>query len=342
MRKYRKLLILVLLLCAGGAALWIYWNWKAPPRAARVLPDGDRLLYIDLRPLRLWDSNKSKPLQLEGDYQQFVDQTGIRFERDLNQAAVVWRDPADGRDTESAAIFVARFDPDRLQRYLQSISSRTDAYHDQTIYSIPHESHVVRVSILDDKTIAVTNMAAVETMPGIIDRWKHSSGGPALLTEYYGRIPAGSLAWVVDRFPPGSSAAQLPGGLSFSFLENTVAVVSARYNGDLLLRGDVFAASESDARRLIDSATTFLSLYRGISSSVARGSARDVKAALDSIRVEQKGNVVVFSASLSQNFLKKMLEEAQPQVLPATPSPSPSPLPGPKKGDRRSRTTLHR
>jgi hypothetical protein len=342
MRKYRKLLILALLLAAGGIGLWTYWAWQAPPLAARVLPDGDRLLYVDLRPLHLWDSGGSKPLQLEGDYQQFVDQTGIQFERDLSRVAIVWRDTSDGRDTESAAIFIGRFDRARLQRYLQGLSSHTDDYHHRPIYVIPHEGHVVRVAILDDKTIATTNMAAPEAITGMVDRWDHSSGEPALLAQYYRRIPIGSLAWLIDRFPPGPGATQLPDGLSFSFLENKVAVVSARYNGDLLLRADVLAANESDARRLIDSATAFLSLYRGISNSFSRGSDHDVKAALESIQAEQKGNVVVFSASLSKDFLKKMVQEAQPQISPATPTPSSSPLSEPKLQRRRSKATLHR
>lgn len=339
MRQHRKLLILAVLTVAVCLAGWIYWKWQKPPRIVQILPDGDRLLYVDLRPLHLWDWNKSKPLQIEGDYQQFVDQTGIRFEHDLDQAAVAWLDGGDASSPESAAVFVGRFDPVRLRKYLLSVSSASDSYHGRTVYSIPHEGHIVRVAILNDETIAVTTITAAEAMPGLIDHWDHPTGEPALLAQYYRRVPAGSLAWLLDRFPAGPGAVQLPDGLSFSFLENTVAVVSARYNGSLLLRADVLAASETDAKQLLDSATGFLSLYRGISNAVSRGSDRDVKAALDSIRVVQKGNAAIFTASLSQSFLKKMVQEAQPQILPAsTPSPSPPPS-TPKKSHRRSNAT---
>ncbi|HLW52177.1 MAG TPA: hypothetical protein VKW06_04975 [Candidatus Angelobacter sp.] len=340
MQKYRKLLILVLLLAAIGTALWLYWKWHEAPQITRVLPEGDRLLYVDLRPLHLWDWGQGRPVQLEGDYQTFVDQTGIHFEHDLNQAAVVWRERADGRDLESAAIFQGAFDNSKLRSYLQGLSSSIAAYRNRTIYSISHESHTVQAAILDSRTVAVTNIGGGQIMQGIIDHWEGSPAESPLLAQYYRRIPAGSLGWLIDRFPAESSAAQLPDGLSFSFLENTVAVVSARYDGNLLLRADVVTASESDARRLIDSASSFLSLYRSISKSVGRGGDRDVKAALDSIHVEQDKNAARFSAALSQNFLKKMVQEAQ--VPPATSSPLPSPGPQPKKRRRHSQPTLPR
>lgn len=325
MRKYRNLLILVLLLLIAGAGLLFFLKWNRPPRAARILPEGDRFLYVDLRPLHLWNWKDAKSLQIEGDYQRFVDQTGIRFERDLDQAAICWRDSETGGNTDSAAVFIGQFDRAKLQRYLEGLSSRTDSYRTRTLYSIPHENHMVHVALLDPSTVAVTNMAQEEAINGMIDRWDGSSTTPVLLAQYYGNVPAGSLAWLIDHFPAQPDPNQLPDGLSFSFLENTVAVISARYNGSLLLHADVLAASESDAHHLIDQATSFLSLYRSISSSLTKGGDRDVKAALASIRVEQKGNVAAFSATLSQNFLKKMVQEAEPQVVPATPAPSATP-----------------
>src|SRR5215470_15196328 len=173
MLKRRNLLILALLMVAAGAGLGIYWRWQAPPRAARVLPEGDRLFYIDARPIHLWNWNDSKPLHLEGSYQKFVDQTGIHFEHDLDQAAVVWRLIDNGLDSESAAVFVGRFDRSRLQSYLKSLAPQTENYSDRVIYSVLHDNHLVRVSLLDDHTVAVTNMNQPGVMQGMIDRWDH-------------------------------------------------------------------------------------------------------------------------------------------------------------------------
>lgn len=327
MRRWRKLLISALLLAGIAAgAVYLYRGHQNPPQVVRLLPEGDRLLYADFRPVHLWDWNQAKPVQREGDYRQFVEQTGIQFERDLDEVAVSRRDTLDRRDVESAEVFVGHFDAARLKSYLQKNSTQTESYREHTIYVIPNEGHTVRACLLDGARVAVTNMVSAEPMQGMIDRFHHSSGGPSLLENYYRHVPLGSLAWMIDRIPADSGAPQLPGGLNFGFLENTVAVASLRYNGGLLFRADVFAPNEADARKVMDSANTFLLMYRSVSRSLgARGNDPDVKAALDSIRVEQKGNAAVFTAAFPEKFLKKILSEAQPEGLGATPSPSPAP-----------------
>src|SRR5262245_29101215 len=99
MRKHRKLLISALLLAAAGAAaLLAYRRIQRLPEAARLLPPGDLLLYVNFKPAHLWDMSKSRPIQMEGDYRTFVEQTGIQFERDLDEVAVSRRDTPDGSD----------------------------------------------------------------------------------------------------------------------------------------------------------------------------------------------------------------------------------------------------
>jgi hypothetical protein len=330
MRKHRKLLISALLLAVIGAsaAYLYYYRHQSPPEAVQMLPEGELILYADFRPVHFLNLNQSQPVQVEGDYQQFVEQTGIQFERDVDEVAMSRRDTPDGGDVESAEIFAGRFDAAKLKAYLQRNSTQTESYRDLTIYLIPNAGHTVRACVLDGSRVAVTNMASAEAMHGMIDRWHGLSRGPSLLSEYYSRVPFGSLAWMIDRIPANSNAAQLPGGLEFSFLGNTVAVVSLRYNGALLFRADVLAQSDADARRVLDSANAFLLIYRGVSHSLgAKGNDPDVKAALNSIQVEQKGNTATFTAAFSQKFLKKILSEAQPDGQVAVPSTTPVPAP---------------
>jgi len=326
MQKYRKLLISALLLAAvAAAAFLLIHRAQRPPEAARLLPEGDRLFYLNLRPVHLWELNKSKPLHLEGDYREFVEQTGIQFERDLDEVALSRRDTSDGRDVESAEVFAGRFDRERLKSYLQKISSQTETYRDQIIFSVLHDGHTVRICILDGATVAVTNMVSAEPMQGMIDRFRQPSGEPSLLHSYYHSVPLTSLAWMIDRIPANSNAPQLPGGLNFSFLENTVSVASLRYNGAVLFQADVFALTDADAKRVMDSANTFLVVYRTAAGLVrTKGTDADVKAVLESIRIEQKGNVAVFTATFSQKFLKKILSEAQPENLAGTTSSAPT------------------
>jgi hypothetical protein len=332
----RKLLIAIpFLMAVALLAFWIYRRSARPPELARLLPEGDVIVYANLKPAHLWDLARSKPIQVEGEYQRFIDQTGIQFERDLDEVAMSRRDTPDGRDTESAEVFLGRFDEQRLRNFLDSISTQRDSYHGRILYVIPHEGHTVRVCLLGSRRVAVTNMASSDAMHEIIDAAENSPTGPSLLQAYYQHVPAASLAWLLVRTGSGSQA-QMPTGWSFDFLENTVTIGSVRYEGDLRLRADVIAATDNAAKQVVDSAGAFLSMYRTVAQSVgAHGNDPDVKAAIESIQVAQNKNVAVFTATLSQRFLKKVVSEAGSQA--AAPTASPSPTPTPERKHRRHR-----
>lgn len=339
MSPRRKLLISVLFLAAVAiAGLILYRRSAQPPEIARLLPEGDVLVYANLKPAHLWDMAKSKPIQPEGEYQRFIEQTGIQFERDLDEAAMSRRDTPDGRDTESSEVFVGRFDEQKLKAFLESVSSVRDSYRDRVVYVIPHEGHTVRVCVLDGKRVAVTNATPADSMHEIIDGTEKLPGGPSLLQSYYRRIPLASLAWIIVRTGAGSERPHLPTGWSFDFLENTVTVGSVRYKGDLLLRADVIASSNDGAKSVADSAGSFLSVYRTVAESVgAHGTDADVKAAIDSIQIQQNKNVAVFTATLSQRFVKKLVSEAGAEAATTEASPSPTPSPQPRKRHKHRR-----
>ena len=313
MRKSRKIFITAaFLLLATAAGLYFYLRIGRVPEAARLLPEGDFLLYADLKPLHSVDLGKSGPIELEGDYQTFVSQTGIQFERDLDEVAISRRDTPDHRDVESSEVFVGRFDAERLKSFLERNAGGTEPYRDHTIYSIPHEGHVVRVSLLDKKRVAVTNMASPEPMHGIIDRTYKPAEGPWLLAAHYRDVPLASVAWLLYRVPNQPEAMQLPGGFSVNFPADTVAVGSLRYTGSLLFRADVFAQSEAQAREIVESSNTHLALLRSIGESLgAREPDKDLKAAFDSIQVAQKENVAVFTATIPQSLIRKIWSEVQ-------------------------------
>lgn len=338
MPSRRKLLISVLFLAALAVLGLIFYQRSLQPAIARLLPEGDVLVYANLRPAHLWEMAKSRPVQPESEYQRFIEQTGIQFERDLDEAAMSRRDTPDGKDTESSEVFLGRFDPQRLKAFLESISSSHDNYRDRVIYVIPHEGHTVRVCVLDEKRVAVTNAAPADSMHEIIDGTEKLPGGPSLLRAYYQRVPLASLAWIIVRTGPGAERPQLPTGWSFDFLENTVTVGSVRYKGDLLLRADVIASSDDGAKNVADSAGSFLSVYRTVAQSVgAHGTDADVKAAIDSIQIQQNKNVAVFTATLSQRFVKKLVSEAGVEPAATEASPSPTPIPQPRKRHKHRR-----
>src|SRR5580698_2076587 len=85
-RTRRTLLIVagVLLLLAVA----IFLRSKAPPEAARLLPESDGILYFNLSPFRTFLHKDIKPPERVPEYQQFINATGIDWERDLDQVAI--------------------------------------------------------------------------------------------------------------------------------------------------------------------------------------------------------------------------------------------------------------
>src|SRR5580692_6825181 len=83
-RRTLWILAAVLLLLAFA----VFLRSKAPPEAARLLPESDGILYFNLKPVRAFLRKDLKPPERVPEYQQFVDATGIDWERDLDSAAI--------------------------------------------------------------------------------------------------------------------------------------------------------------------------------------------------------------------------------------------------------------
>ena len=95
----RKTTIYVALFAATVAAaaiaalLWL--GAQRAPLAARLLPEADAIVYLDLRPMRLAATFAQTPkIERDAEYDNFVRATGFEFERDLQQAAIAVHLPA--------------------------------------------------------------------------------------------------------------------------------------------------------------------------------------------------------------------------------------------------------
>src|SRR5437764_8371138 len=318
MKSRRRLLIAVCSLFALALLIFAGSRWMSrPPAAMRLLPEGELLVYGNLKLVHLFDSKTSAAPSSDPDYQSFIDQTGIRFERDLDEVAMSMRNP--GADAESSSIFIGRFDPNRLRNYLQKLAAASEKYADKTVFSIPHDGRTVRVCILADNQVAVTNMGSPEPIHSMIDKFRNAAPaaqGPYLAEHYYPYVPFHTAAWLVYRVPSQPGAAQLPEGLSFDFLQNTTGVISLQlpfwFSGPLKLKAEVFANSEAEATDLAEAAHNFLSLYRCIGQTMGIGGAyRDLNKVFDNIQVEQKENRTIFTTTIPQTFLKKIASGAQ-------------------------------
>jgi len=339
MRRRKLWIVLAVVLVAAAIAAVVYLRSRAAPEAARLLPESDAILYINLRLMRLAHVfGEAPPVPYDPEYEEFVKETGFQFERDLDQAAFAihaFSGPAASAEgflerARFSEVFIGKFDAQRARAYFRKLSNNAENYRDAVIYAIPHESRTVRVAILGLDTVAVSNLPDAGAIHQMIDKYRAAAWparGPSLLREHYRQVPLGSLVWGLARMPAQGSPApalDLPGGLVMParWLAGSTIVASARYLGALHLRIETLTQNESDARQLLDTASTFLALMKSAESSMTQGGTdADVKAFFSSLKVEQHGSRVALTATVPQGFLCKALTPppGPPAQAPAAP-----------------------
>jgi hypothetical protein len=202
-RTLIPLLIAVILLCALGAML--YLRAKAPPEAARLLPESDAIVYINLKSVRSVTHFDQSPIERSPDFQQFIDATGIVPERDLDSVALALHRMPDPNGPNGpvaySEIFIGRFDGVRLAQYLHSIATAEESYTGRTIYTIPvgePAGRHLRIAQLGYDVLAASNMPTPEQIHSMLDRSRAgalSTPGSSLLAARYHEVPLLSEAW---------------------------------------------------------------------------------------------------------------------------------------------------
>lgn len=330
MRFRRRLPIwLGVLLVIAAVSVIVVLRKHAPPEPARLLPGADGFFYVNLRWVRRTNVTGQLPsVSRDPDYQQFIQQTGFEFERDLSQAAFAIHYPA-GLPVENGVrpegprfseVFVGKIDGQRLRAYLSHIATSVEPYSSTDIYSIPLEGRTVRVAILSVDTVAASNHPDPQVIRGIVDRSRKLAspfGGPQLLRQYYKHVPLASLAWAIFKVSPKNSNA-MPGPVDFSFLFNNPAVLvtSARWLGSLHLRAAAYTNSPGEAQHVAEQLNTFLTMFHAAETSVpGQASDADIKGFFDSLKVEQHESAAVLSAVLPPGFVKKAFAEPPSEMM---------------------------
>jgi hypothetical protein len=342
-KRTLPILIAVLILAAVVTAL-VQLRKHAPPEAARLLPGADGFLYVNLKWIRTFNATgQLPPVSREPEYQKFVEETGLQFERDLDEAAFAvhypqnWGGGTGGSVSEPrfSEVFVGKIDSARLTAYLKKLSSTIDDYRGFEIYNILREDRTVRVVILSYNTVAVSNHPDPAVIRGVLDRSRKLAspfGGPNLLRRFYKKVPLASLAFAIVRVKPAQmgSLGDL-GNWALLFPKPAVAVISGRYLRALHLRAEAFTESEADAQAVTDRASTFLTLFHAAEGIVGtQGADADVKTFFDSLKVERSGDRAVLTATVPPGFIKKVLSEAPPEPVAPNP-PATSEAPASKK-----------
>ncbi len=346
MRRRTWISLVIALAVLGALAVALYLRAKAPPEAARLLPESDAIVYVNLKPLRAATHFDQAQVARSADLQRFIDQTGIVPERDLDAAAFALhrRDNPRGPNGPVAysEVFVGRFDGQRLAQYLASIASSQETYAGTTIYTIPVEGRQLRVAQLGFDMVAASNTPTPEQIHSILDRSRASavsSPGSSLLAARFHDVPLLAQAWGIGHIGlPFSRNGQISFlGLQLPVAAESDLVASIRWTtavplhgGSAELRVEEFVADPLDAERTVEALNALLSIVRGIASAQPPRGPADaaLRQVLDSASLSHHGDHALLHASATLDQLKAILSAHDPAsaaVEPATPTnPVPS------------------
>jgi hypothetical protein len=317
--KRRTVLLVVVtvaLLIAGGSGVW--WYWRMPPAQVAALPPADGYLYVNVAALRTAGLFKHA-IEHENDpgYQRFVTDTGFDFERDLNSAAFAIHNGAGPDYPRYSEVFTGRMDGERLLHYLRTLATSSTKSHGTEVLAIPHEGRTVRVALPREGIAVVSNTDSPAAVEHMIAAY---TGGrarpPELLRARYGDVPLGSVIWAILNVPSSGNSISVPGSRGWSFplqqiAGGSVVVGSMRYAGSLQLRIDALADSEERAHAIAENMNSFLAIYRTAERAFgARASDADIKAAIQTLRVEQKGKHATLLAEVPARVLEKIASPA--------------------------------
>jgi hypothetical protein len=314
-RTRRTLMIVAAVLVLLGVAVFL--RSKAPPEAARLLPESDGIIYINLQPFRALLHGKVQPPQRVPDYQEFVDATGIDWERDLDQVAIGLHrmsDP-DGPNGPVAysMVLVGRITGKRLNNWLDAHATDRESYAGQTIYDIPSEGRTVRVAQIGYDMVAVSNAPTEEQIHSMIDRHRTAAlpfAGSTLLARHYHDVPLLSLAWGVGQI--GLPFSQNGGihifGLDLPLEPGSTLVASISpalpLGGSLRFRLEEISKNEQQAASQAASLATLVTLARGFTAPLANNAANNaLRELLSTAEVTQRGDLVLVTATLKPGLL---------------------------------------
>ncbi len=311
-RRWYSLGTAALLLVALGVLLFL--RFHAPPEVARLLPESDAILYLNLKPARAATHFDQQPAQLSPEYASFIAATGFRWDRDLDRVAVSVHRMPDRNGPNGPAgytgVLEGRFDGEKLSNYLRGNSTAHESYAGHDIFTIPgNEGRVIRVSTLGYDMVTASNMPAPEQIHSVIDRYAAGASpfsGSSLLSLRYRQVPYFALAWGIGHVGlPFSDRGNIQVfGVTLPLAEDTDLIASASFRGSLHLRVEELATTEADAAQTATNLRTILNLVRGFMPGTGTPQDQALHQALQSMEVEQRESTVVVTGNLSPALLQ--------------------------------------
>jgi hypothetical protein len=318
-RRTRKTLLIVAAILAL-LALAVFLRSKAPPEAARLLPESNGIVYINLAPIRALAHFKELPAQREPDYQQFVDATGIDWERDVDQAAIALHRMPDPNGPNGpvaySMVLVGKITGAKLNAWLESHAVSRETYDGHTVYSIPSEGRTVRIAQIGYDMVAVSNTPTTEQIHSILDRHRSAAlpfSGSSLLERHFHDVPLLSLAWGVGQIglPFSESGNIHVFGFDLPLADDSTIIASAAPTlpvpgslGSVRLRVEEIAASEDTAASHAAALATLVTLARGFTLPFEASHDKEfLQQLLKTAEVSQHGERVIVTATLPASSL---------------------------------------
>src|SRR5579863_6420575 len=187
-RRTRRTLLIV----AGVVlllAVAVYLRSKAPPEAARLLPESDGIIYVNFTPVRAF------------------------FHKQLKPPERVPEPNGPNGPVAYSLVLVGKITGSRLNTWLDAHAASREVYVGHTIYSIPSDGRTVRVCQIGYDMLAVSNTPTPEQIHSIVDRHRTAAlpfAGSSLLAHHFHEVPLLSLAWGVGQIGlPFSESGQI-------------------------------------------------------------------------------------------------------------------------------------
>ncbi len=313
-------------------ALAVFLRSKAPPEAARLLPESDGIFYVNLKPIRAFLHKDLKPPQRVPEYQQFVDATGIDWERDLDSAAIALHRMPDPNGPNGpvaySMVLTGKLTGKRLNTWLDAHATSREVYAGHTIYSVPSENRTVRVVQVGYDMLAVSNTPTAEQIHSIVDRHRTAAlpfAGSTLLSRHYHEVPLLSVAWGVGQIglPFSESGSIKVFGLSLPLQADSTIIASVTPGlplaNSVRLRVEEIAPDEDKAASQAAALATIVTLARGVTTQLADNAANNaLRELLKTTEITQKRNRVIATANLSPAFFSQITNGENSSMTPAT------------------------
>jgi hypothetical protein len=327
-RTRRTLWIVAAVLLSLAVAIFL--RSKAPPEAARLLPESDGILYVDLKPFHTFLHKDLVPPRRVPEYQQFVDAIGFDWEHDLDEVAIgLHRMPDPNGPNGPVAysmVLVGKLTGKRLNAWLDAHTTSRESYAGHTIYSIPSEGRTVRVVQIGYDMVGVSNTPTPEQIHSMLDR--HSTAawpfaGSTLLAQHYHEVPLLSLAWGVGQIglPFSESGAIKVFGLSLPLESDSTIVASVKpalsLPGSLRMRVEEIAPNDEAAASQAAALGALVNVARVFTVPLGNNGANNgLKELLKSAEISHKRNRVVATATISPSLFNDLA--AKTNSLPPT------------------------